>query len=198
MPISAIEILASNLERRGLTHGEKRVSPRLCDLPALPAGDHRQGRDGLRGRAAGRRGRRQEADRHRRQEALRREVPGSRLRPADAATPRGAGRGRRDPRARRGARAARRPRRSIRSTSRSSSGSPRRTRSRSPTTRRSPSTSRRSSPCPGLRKAVEEHFAPASPGGARRRHGARPRGPDAAPEDRARGPRLARSPTRRC
>src|SRR6476661_4674576 len=38
MPISAIEILASNLERRGLVHGEKRVSPRLCDLPAtLPA-----------------------------------------------------------------------------------------------------------------------------------------------------------------
>ena len=38
MPISAIEILASNLERRGLKHGEDRVSPRLCDLPAcLPA-----------------------------------------------------------------------------------------------------------------------------------------------------------------
>src|SRR6202171_5240862 len=38
MPISAIEILASNLERRGLTRGEKKVSPRLCDLPAcLPA-----------------------------------------------------------------------------------------------------------------------------------------------------------------
>ena len=38
MPISAIEILASNLERRGLRRGEDRVSPRLCDLPAcLPA-----------------------------------------------------------------------------------------------------------------------------------------------------------------
>ncbi len=38
MPISALEILASNLERRGLVNGEKRVSPRLCDLPAtLPA-----------------------------------------------------------------------------------------------------------------------------------------------------------------
>jgi magnesium chelatase subunit I len=38
MPISAIEILASNLERRGLANGESRVSPRLCDLPAtLPA-----------------------------------------------------------------------------------------------------------------------------------------------------------------
>jgi len=38
MPISAIEILASNLERRGLAHGEAPVSPRLCDLPAcLPA-----------------------------------------------------------------------------------------------------------------------------------------------------------------
>ena len=38
MPISAIEILVSNLERRGLKHHEKRVAPRLCDLPAtLPA-----------------------------------------------------------------------------------------------------------------------------------------------------------------
>ncbi len=38
MPISAIEILASNLERRGLKHAEERVFPRLCDLPAtLPA-----------------------------------------------------------------------------------------------------------------------------------------------------------------
>ena len=38
MPISAIEILASNLERRGLLNGEDRVAPRLCDLPAtLPA-----------------------------------------------------------------------------------------------------------------------------------------------------------------
>jgi magnesium chelatase subunit I len=38
MPISALEILASNLERRGLKNGEKKVSPRLCDLPAtLPA-----------------------------------------------------------------------------------------------------------------------------------------------------------------
>jgi magnesium chelatase subunit I len=38
MPISALEILASNLERRGLVNGEARVSPRLCDLPAtLPA-----------------------------------------------------------------------------------------------------------------------------------------------------------------
>jgi magnesium chelatase subunit I len=38
MPISAIEILASNLERRGLKNGEPFVAPRLCDLPAcLPA-----------------------------------------------------------------------------------------------------------------------------------------------------------------
>jgi magnesium chelatase subunit I len=38
MPIAAVEILASNLERRGLRNGESRVSPRLCDLPAtLPA-----------------------------------------------------------------------------------------------------------------------------------------------------------------
>ncbi|HTY40876.1 MAG TPA: magnesium chelatase [Thermoanaerobaculia bacterium] len=38
MPISALEILVSNLERRGLVHGEARVAPRLCDLPAtLPA-----------------------------------------------------------------------------------------------------------------------------------------------------------------
>jgi magnesium chelatase subunit I len=38
MPISAIETLVSNLERRGLRNGESRVFPRLCDLPAtLPA-----------------------------------------------------------------------------------------------------------------------------------------------------------------
>jgi magnesium chelatase subunit I len=38
MPISALEILVSNLERRAFVHGESRVSPRLCDLPAtLPA-----------------------------------------------------------------------------------------------------------------------------------------------------------------
>jgi magnesium chelatase subunit I len=38
MPISAVEILASNLERRGLRNAERRISPRLCDLPAtLPA-----------------------------------------------------------------------------------------------------------------------------------------------------------------
>jgi magnesium chelatase subunit I len=38
MPISAIEILASNLERRGVLNGEAVVRPRLCDLPAcLPA-----------------------------------------------------------------------------------------------------------------------------------------------------------------
>ena len=38
MPISAVEILASNLERRGLANREARVGPRLCDLPAcLPA-----------------------------------------------------------------------------------------------------------------------------------------------------------------
>jgi magnesium chelatase subunit I len=38
MPISAIEVLVSNLERRGLSNGESRVFPRLCDLPAtLPA-----------------------------------------------------------------------------------------------------------------------------------------------------------------
>ncbi len=38
MPISAVEILASNLERRGLQQRERSVFPRLCDLPAcLPA-----------------------------------------------------------------------------------------------------------------------------------------------------------------
>ena len=38
MPISAIEVLVSNLERRGLVNREERVFPRLCDLPAtLPA-----------------------------------------------------------------------------------------------------------------------------------------------------------------
>ena len=94
MPISAIEILASNLERRGLKNGEAKVSPRLCDLPATPAGHHRKSRDGLRGRAAGRRGRRQEAHRHGRQEALRREVPRARRRTAERAAPPGDRRGR--------------------------------------------------------------------------------------------------------
>jgi magnesium chelatase subunit I len=38
MPISAVETLASNLERRGLKNKESRVLPRLCDLPTtLPA-----------------------------------------------------------------------------------------------------------------------------------------------------------------
>jgi len=38
MPISAVETLASNLERRGLRNKESRVLPRLCDLPTtLPA-----------------------------------------------------------------------------------------------------------------------------------------------------------------
>ncbi|MGH9441806.1 MAG: magnesium chelatase [Thermoanaerobaculia bacterium] len=38
MPISALEILVSNLERRAIRHGEARVLPRLCDLLAcLPA-----------------------------------------------------------------------------------------------------------------------------------------------------------------
>jgi magnesium chelatase subunit I len=38
MPISAIEILTSNLERRAILNGEKSAFPRLCDLPAcLPA-----------------------------------------------------------------------------------------------------------------------------------------------------------------
>ena len=38
MPISALEVLYSNLERRGILQGEKRVFPRLCDLLAcLPA-----------------------------------------------------------------------------------------------------------------------------------------------------------------
>ena len=38
MPISAMEVLYSNLERRGILQGEKSVFPRLCDLLAcLPA-----------------------------------------------------------------------------------------------------------------------------------------------------------------
>ncbi|MEM9557389.1 MAG: magnesium chelatase [Acidobacteriota bacterium] len=35
MPISALELLVSNLERRGLMHGESPVYPRLCDLHTL-------------------------------------------------------------------------------------------------------------------------------------------------------------------
>src|SRR5262249_38726419 len=38
MPISALEVLVSNLERRAIVHGEPSVFPRLCDLLAcLPA-----------------------------------------------------------------------------------------------------------------------------------------------------------------
>ena len=35
MAISAIELLASNLERRALMTGDRPVYPRLCDLPPL-------------------------------------------------------------------------------------------------------------------------------------------------------------------
>ena len=35
MPISALELLVSNLERRGLMHGEKEVYPRISDLQML-------------------------------------------------------------------------------------------------------------------------------------------------------------------
>ncbi len=35
VPISALELLVSNLERRGLTTGDRPVVPRICDLPML-------------------------------------------------------------------------------------------------------------------------------------------------------------------
>ena len=189
MPIAAVEILASNLERRGLKHGEKRVAPRLCDLPStLPAitgkvemvyEGEQQGAEVVAKRLIGTAvkklfdARFPAPDSGRPTQRRREEQDDT----ADEIPP-----ARRPPIPRR--------RRSIPSTSRSPSGSPRATRSPSPTTRRSPSTSRRSNPCPGLRKAVEEHFAPRLPEELRGRHGARPRRPDPAPEDRARGPRL--------
>ena len=62
--ISAIELLVSNLERRALTTGDRPgLSPALRPAAAA-AGDHRQARDGLRGRAAGARGRGAQAHRH--------------------------------------------------------------------------------------------------------------------------------------
>ena len=148
MPISAIEILVSNLERRGLKNGEKRVSPRLCDLPAtLPAitgkvemvyEGEQQGAEVVAKKLIG--------------AAVKKlfdaRFPAPDSGPPHAAAPRGAGGGgRRSPA---GAARPAPPRAREdppRCTSRSSSGSRPATRSRSPTTRRSPSTWRRWNPC---------------------------------------------------
>ncbi len=75
----------SNLERRGLPERRGDASLRgSATCSRRSAGHHRQGRDGLRGRAAGRGGHREEAHRHGREEALRREVPGRPSAPASA------------------------------------------------------------------------------------------------------------------
>ena len=75
MSISALELLCSNLERRALAHRRSSgLSPHLRPPHAAP-GHHRQGGDGLRGRAAGRRGGGQEAHRRGGQERLRRPLP---------------------------------------------------------------------------------------------------------------------------
>ena len=148
MPISAIEILVSNLERRGLNNGEKRVAPRLCDLPAtLPAitgkvemvyEGEQQGAEVVAKKLIGTAVKKlfdakfPAPDSGRPTQRRREELGGRRRRQsAGAAQPA----------------PTRRPRRSIRSTSRSSSGSRPATASPSPTTRPSPSTSRRWSPC---------------------------------------------------
>ncbi len=78
LTIAAMELLQSNLERRAALTRDRSVFPRLSDLANGAAGDHRQSRDGLRGRAAGRGGRGAEADRHRRRKAVRDEVPAGR------------------------------------------------------------------------------------------------------------------------
>ena len=199
MPISAIEILASNLERRGLaTRREARVSPRLCDLPAtLPAitgkvemvyEGEQQGAEVVAKKLIGTAVKKlfdakfpaPDAGRptERRREELEDADEDGRRAAAREAPP-GAGE---DPSALRA------DRRVVR--------------------RGGKITLSDDTPfdehlaaleaVPGLRKAVEEHFAPASPEELADRHGARARGPDAAPEDRPRRPRLAGSPTRRC
>ena len=84
--ISALEQLVSNLERRGAARPATTRSTRAsatCHM--LAAGDHRQGRDGLRGRAAGRRGRGAAAGRRGGQEAVRRALPRGRQGGAAAA-----------------------------------------------------------------------------------------------------------------
>ena len=145
MPISAIEILASNLERRGLDQRrEKRRGSAAVRSAGDSAGDHGQGRDGLRGRAAGRRGRREEAHRH----APIKKLFDAKFPPPDSGRPTE----RRAPgaRGRRGDRSAGAPRppaaragegpSALRADRRR--GSRPATASRSPTTRPSPSTSR--------------------------------------------------------
>ena len=80
LTIAAMELLQSNLERRAaLTRRRVRLSAPLRPGHA-PAGDHRQGGDGLRGRAAGRGGRGAQADRRGGGEAVRDEVPADRAR----------------------------------------------------------------------------------------------------------------------
>ena len=81
MPIAMRELLVSNMERRAVLDGRegRRPAPRR-PLRHAP-GHHGQGRDGLRGRAAGGRDRRPQADRRRGQGALRRDVPADRRPP---------------------------------------------------------------------------------------------------------------------
>ena len=75
LTIAAIELLQSNLERRAALTGDAfRLSAPLRSLDGA-AGHHRQGGDGVRGRAAGRGGRGAQADRARPRQAVRDEVP---------------------------------------------------------------------------------------------------------------------------
>ncbi len=54
MSISLLENVMSNMERRAIVQGEKKVYPRIGGPARGGHGDHRQGGAGLRGRAAGR------------------------------------------------------------------------------------------------------------------------------------------------
>ena len=53
LPISTMELVVSNAERRALLHGESLVVPRVGDIFAALARHHRQGRARVRGRAQG-------------------------------------------------------------------------------------------------------------------------------------------------
>ena len=65
LPISLLENVVSNAERRALATGESAVVPRVTDVYAAIPGDHRQVRARVRGRAEGGRQRRARADPHR-------------------------------------------------------------------------------------------------------------------------------------
>ena len=75
LPISLLENVVSNAERRALATGEPVAVPRITDIYAAHPGDHRQVRARVRRRAEGGRQRRARADPQRGRDRLRRLVP---------------------------------------------------------------------------------------------------------------------------